>query len=156
YHCFSCKAGGDVFRFVQETERLGFLEAAELLSRRAGIAVPERRAGEQSVRRPLIDVLEAATSMYEQWLGDPTRGADARAYLEGRGTGRDAMRAFRLGIALPGWENLAQQLRGRFDDDVLVRAGLVARRDSDRGGLYDRFRNRLMVPLVAPDGTVVG
>src|SRR5262249_37899788 len=67
YHCFSCRAGGDVFRYVQETEKVGFLDAVELLSRRAGIPVPERR-GESSRRRPALEALEAAASAYEQWL----------------------------------------------------------------------------------------
>ena len=58
YHCFGCKAGGDVFRFVQETENVGFVEAVELLSRRAGIPIPERRAGEhQEVERAVVAVV---------------------------------------------------------------------------------------------------
>ncbi len=159
YHCFGCKAGGDVFRFVQETEKVGFIEAVEILSRRAGIAVPPRHgeaAGAAGGRGRLSEALEAAAQAYEQWLGDPDAGAATRAYLERRGLTRDTQRAFRLGLAPAGWENLVQRLRGRVADDVLVEAGLAARRESGRGGLYDRFRNRLMVPLVAPGGAVVG
>lgn len=158
YHCFSCKAGGDVFKFVQETEKVGFLEAVELLSRRAGIPVPERRSGGGS-RTPLLEALEAAAVAYEQWLADPVRGARVRAYLEGRGLARETVRAFRLGLAPEGWENLAQRLRGHASDEVLVQAGLLVRREGGaggRGGLYDRFRNRLMVPLLVPGGAVVG
>jgi DNA primase len=157
YHCFGCKAGGDVFRFVQETEKVGFLEAVEILSRRAGIPVPERREpGEAGARGRLHEALEAAAAAYEQWLGDPGRGAAARAYLERRGLARETQRGFRLGLAPEGWENLVQRLRGRVPEDVLVQAGLAARRETGRGGLYDRFRHRLMVPLVAPGGQVVG
>jgi DNA primase len=155
YHCFGCKAGGDVFKFVQETEKVGFLEAVELLSRRAGIPVPERRPGERGQRTGLLDALEAAAAAYEQWLGDPQAGGAARAYLERRGITRDSQRAFRLGLAPAGWDHLAGRLRGRFSEDVLVQAGLVARRDNGRG-VYDRFRDRLMVPLVATGGAVVG
>jgi DNA primase len=157
YHCFGCKAGGDVFRFVQETEKVGFLEAVEILSRRAGIPVPERReGGDAGARGRLHEALEAAAAAYEQWLGDPAGGAAARAYLEQRGLARETQRAFRLGLAPEGWENLVQRLRGRVADDALVLAGLAARRETGRGGLYDRFRDRLMVPLVAPGGQVVG
>jgi DNA primase len=158
FHCFGCKAGGDVFRFVQETEKVGFLEAVEILSRRAGIPVPERRGegGEQGVRGRLLDALEEAAVAYEQWLGDPQRGAAVRAYLEHRGVARETQREFRLGMAPVGWENLVQRLRGRVEDEVLVQAGLAARRESGRSGLYDRFRNRLMIPLVVPGGGVVG
>src|SRR5439155_15379691 len=152
-HCFSCKAGGDVFKFVQETEKVGFLEAVELLSRRAGIPVPERRgeAGATGQRSRLFEVLEAAAACFEQWLADPERGAGARAALERRGVARDTLRAFRLGLAPPGWENLAARLQGRHGEEALVDAGLCARREGARG-LYDRFRNRLMVPLIAPGG----
>ncbi len=155
YHCFSCKAGGDVFKYVQETEKIGFLEAVEWLSRRAGIPVPERRAGERSKRAPLLEALDAAATAYEQWLADPNAGAAVRAYLERRGITRDTQRAFRLGLAPAGWENLVPRLRGRFPDEVLLEARLAGRREGARS-LYDWFRNRLMVPLVAPGGAVVG
>jgi DNA primase len=155
YHCFSCNAGGDVFKFVQEREKVGFLEAVELLSRRAGIPVPERRAGERGRRAPLLEALEAAANAYEQWLGDPGIGATARAYLERRGIPRETQREFRLGLAPAGWENLVQRLRGRFSEDVLVEARLVGRREGART-LFDWFRDRLMVPLIAPGGGVLG
>jgi DNA primase catalytic core len=158
YHCFSCKVGGDVFKFVQETEKLEFLEAVEVLSRRAGIPVPERRgaAPESGGKARLLETLEAAASAYEQWLADPERGAATRSYLERRGVTRDSVRAFRLGLAPAGWENLAQRLGPRHGDERLLSAGLGVRREGARGGLYDRFRNRLMVPLVVPGGAVVG
>ncbi len=154
YHCFSCKAGGDVFRYVQETERVGFIEAVELLSRRAGIAVPERR-GEGKARRPLFEALDSAASAYEQWLADPTEGAGARHYLNERGVSAETIREYRLGVSPDAWEPLSRRLGERFGIDVLVEAGLAARRDTGKG-VYDRFRNRLMVPLIAPGGDVVG
>ncbi len=158
YHCFSCKVGGDVFRFVQETEKVGFVEAVELLSRRANIPVPERRGpgGASGQRGAVIDALEAATAAYEQWLADSAAGTAARAYLEGRGIDRESQRTFRLGIAPAGWENLTRRLSGRFPDEVLVQAGLAGRRDTGRGGLFDRFRNRLIVPLIQAGGDVLG
>ena len=163
YHCFSCKAGGDVFKFVQETEKVGFLEAVELLSRSTGIPVPDVRSGgaERGIKARLLEALEAATTAYEQWLGDPSSGASTRAYLERRGLTRDTIRGFRLGLAPAGWENLTQRLREKVPTDILVQAGLAAPRGGDDarpswGGVYDRFRNRLMVPLVAPGGAVIG
>ena len=156
YHCFSCKAGGDVFKFVQETEKVGFLEAVEILSRRAGIPVPERGApGERGLRTRLQHALDLAASAYEQWLGDPQHGATVRAYLERRGVRPETRRQFRLGLAPAGWDALLQRLRAQVGEEDLLQAGLATRRESGRG-LYDRFRNRLMVPLVAPGGAVVG
>jgi DNA primase len=156
YHCFSCKAGGDIFKFAQETEHLGFIEAVELLSRRAGIPVPERRGAPRGQRARLLEVLDAAAAAYEQWLGDPQTGATTRAYLERRGITHESIRTFRLGLAPEGWENLVRRLRGTANEAVLVEAGLAGRRDGGRGGHYDRFRNRLMIPLVASGGAVLG
>jgi len=156
YHCFSCKVGGDVFKFVQESEKVGFLEAVEMLSRRAGIPVPSRHGEGGGVRGALLEALEHAADSYEQWLRDPTRGAAARAYLARRGLSEESLRAFRLGLAPEGWQNLSDRLRARVGDDILCQAGLAARRDGEGRGLYDRFRHRLMIPLVAPGGEVVG
>ena len=159
YHCFSCKVGGDVFKFVQELDRVEFLEAVEMLSRRANLPIPERRAAGRGIRAPLLEALEAATQAYEQWLGDPDQGAMARAYLERRGLTRETLKQFRLGLAPPGWEQLISRLRGRFSEDVLIEARLAGRREPGPGrpaGIYDWFRNRLMVPLVASGGAVVG
>jgi DNA primase len=156
YHCFGCKAGGDVFKYVQETEKVGFLEAVELLSRRASIPIPERRGGgDRGKRAPLLEALDAAATQYEQWLGDPQAGALVRAYLERRGITRETQREFRLGLSLPGWENLVPRLRGRFGDEVLLEARLAGRKEGGTS-LFDWFRNRLMVPLIAPGGSVLG
>jgi len=155
YHCFSCKAGGDVFKFIQETENVGFLEAVELLSRRAGIPVPERgRPGERGARVRLVEAMEAAATAYEQWLGDPSIGAGVRAYLERRGIGEETRKRFRLGLSLDSWDALASRLRARHDDETLVTAGLASRKTSGTG-VVDRFRNRLMIPL-SSGGQVIG
>jgi len=159
YHCFSCKVGGDVFKFFQELDHMEFLDVVETLSRRANIPVPERRSAARGLRGPLLEALEAAAAAYEQWLADPRGGAESRAYLERRGLTRETMREFRLGLAPPGWENLVTRLKGRFRDEVLIEARLAGRRDGSgpRGaGLYDWFRGRLMVPLIASGGGVVG
>ncbi len=155
YHCFSCKVGGDVFKYVMESEKVGFVDAVELLSRRANIPIPERRGAVQGSRGPLLEALDAAASAYESWLGDPGVGGGARAYLERRGITRETQREFRIGFAPPGWDNLVPRLRGRFSDDSLLEARLAGRKEGARS-LYDWFRNRLMVPLVAPGGAVLG
>jgi DNA primase len=155
FHCFGCKVGGDVFKFVEETEKIGFLDAAELLSRRAGIAIPERRPGERGQRTALLDVLEQAAVAYEQWLADPTTGALVRGYLERRGITRETAKTFRLGLAPAGWENLVERLKTRAGEEILLTAGLARRREKGTG-VYDYFRDRLIVPLVANGGAVVG
>ena len=155
YHCFGCKAGGDVFKFVQETERVGFLEAVEMLSRRAGIPVPERRSGARGAKAPLLEVLAEAAAAYARWLADPETGRTARAYLEGRGLTRETLERFGVGLAPEGWTNAVDRLRGRFGEPTLIAAGLAVQREG-KPGVYDRFRNRIMVPLVQPGGEVIG
>jgi DNA primase len=153
YHCFGCKVGGDVFKFVMETEKVEFIDAVELLSQRAGIPVPERGGARSGPRTQVLEALDAAATAYEQSLADPQAGAAARTYLEQRGIAQ-TQRAFRLGLSLPGWEHLVPRLRARFSEDILIEARLAAPR---RGRTPDDwFRNRLMVPLVAPGGSVVG
>jgi len=109
------------------------------------------------LRGALGEALEAAAACYEAWLRDPARGAAARAYLAGRGLSDDTIRRFRLGLAPEGWTPLVERLRPQFPEATLVQAGLALRREGgDSRGVYDRFRHRLMIPLVAPGGAVVG
>jgi DNA primase len=107
------------------------------------------------VRARLLEAVELAAFGYEQWLRDPGRGSAARAYLAERGLRDETIRAFRLGLAPEGWQNLVDRLASRVSEDVMVQAGLAGRRDGDRG-LFDRFRHRLMIPLMASGGAVVG
>lgn len=155
YHCFGCKVGGDVFKFVMATENLEFIEAVKLLSQRAGIPVPERRVTTSGPKAQLHEALDAAALEYERWLADPHTGAAALTYLEQRGITRETQRVFRLGLSLPGWENLVPRLRSRFSEEVLIEARLAGRREGSRGA-FDWFRNRLMVPLIATGGAVIG
>ncbi|MEY4375279.1 MAG: hypothetical protein RL760_1446, partial [Candidatus Eisenbacteria bacterium] len=129
--------------------------AVKLLSQRAGIPVPERRVSTSGPKAQLHEALDAAASAYEQWLADPQTGAAARAYLEQRGITRETQRLFRLGLSLPGWENLVPKLRSRFSEEILIEARLAGRKEGSRGA-FDWFRNRLMVPLIATGGAVIG
>jgi DNA primase len=106
------------------------------------------------MRTPLLDALEQAATAYEQWLADAQRGRATREYLAGRGIAPETIRAFRLGLAPEGWDNLSTRLASRLGEDVLVQAGLAMRREG-KSGVYDRFRERLMVPLIS-GGTVIG
>ena len=159
YHCFGCKAGGDVFRFVQETEKVGFLEAVEMLSRRAGHpGARAARRGERGARAAAARGARGGGGGVRAVARRSRSAAPRRArYLERRGLdARDAARvpararARRLGEPGPA------AARPRSRDEVLVAGGLAARRETGAAALYDRFRNRLMVPLVAPGGAVVG
>ena len=156
YHCFGCGQGGDVFRFVQETEKVSFGEALRLLADRAGIRLPARRATLSS--EPLYEILEEAAEFYRRALLDPSTGKAARAVLAGRGIEEGTRDAFGMGYAPAGWDALTSRLGPRHGQAALVRAGLAVEREGGRG-MYDRFRDRLVVPLrllTGVGGRVVG
>jgi len=161
FHCFGCQKHGDVFTFVMELEGKSFVEAAEQLAGRFGIAVPRveespelRRA--RGERLAMLDLNKLAAAFYRELLADPKRGAPGRAYLERRGVSAEIAERFQLGYAPPDWGALADHLKAkRCDLELAVRVGLVAHRPR-AGGYYDRNRDRLVCPVIVPGGEVVG
>jgi DNA primase len=155
FHCFGCGAGGDIFDFVMRTASLTFMEAAEDLARRAGVALdasPQaaRRASEREV---LMRALDAAQEYFRSMLAK--HGQKARAYLSQRGVSEAMVARFGLGYAPPGWDGLLSTLQGRtYTPKVLEQAGLVALRQSG-DGYYDMFRDRLMFPILDMQDRVV-
>ncbi len=157
FHCFGCGAAGDAFTFLMRRDRLSFGEAATVLAERTGVELrpdspAERRR--RAERERCLEALAAAAAAYRAALEDGESGAAARAYLAGRGVGREAAELFGLGFAPPGgswlWRRLGQT---GLDVEVLERAGLVLRH---REGVRDRFTGRLMFPIRDEGGRVVG
>ncbi|SHO61110.1 DNA primase [Pseudoxanthobacter soli DSM 19599] len=157
YHCFGCGASGDHIRFVMETEGATFPEAVERLAGDAGVQMPARDAASEwreEVRRTLGDVVALADRFFQQTLRTPA-GADARAYIERRGLSVDTVRTFGIGYAPAERDALKRHLAAEgIDEMMMVDAGLVIRPDDGRPG-YDRFRNRLMIPIHDLKGRVV-
>lgn len=161
YHCFGCQKHGDVFTFVMELEGKSFVDAAEQLGARFGIAVPRleespelRRA--RGERVAMLDLNKVATAFYREMLAEPKRGEPGRAYLEKRGVSAETAAKFQLGYAPADWGALAEHLAAkRVDLELAVRIGLVAHRPR-AGGYYDRNRDRLVCPVVVPGGDVAG
>jgi len=152
YYDFSSGQGGDVFTFMQTMEGLDFKGALTMLAERAGVELHRESRGARDARDRLYDVLEEACRRYETALAEH---ADARAYLAERGLEPGTMRAFRLGFAAEGWTTLGDTLtRAGYDAHDLETAGLTKR--GERGGMYDRFRSRIMFPLTDPAGRVIG
>lgn len=148
YHCFGCKASGDVFKFVQETETLSFGDALRKLAERAGVQL-EQKYGER-VSRDLYDINDFALKYFRSHL----RG-DALAYFQGRGLTAQVIEEFELGYAPDGWDGLLQQARAHgLSERSLLDAGLLTQ--NDQGRVYDRFRNRVMFPIRDHLGRLVG
>lgn len=168
YHCFGCGASGDVFRFVQETEGLNFVEAIKHLAARVGITVEDdlsdaERKQQQSAHRrdeQLYAVNATAAGFFEKMLASHPSRAAAHNELTARGLGdekanEDVLRAFRIGYAPLGWEGLTNHLKAAgLDLRAAETAGLIAPRKQG-GGYYDRFRHRLMFAVVDLNGRVI-
>jgi DNA primase len=156
FHCFGCGAHGDVLAFVMRAETLGFMEAVERLAAEAGMEVPrpqpEDRA-RQEQEKTLHTVLEAACRFFEGQLAAGA-GAEARAYLAGRGLDKAALERFRLGFAPAGNALLKQHLLREFPVSLIEAAGL-ARLPEDGRESFDYFRNRVMFPILDRKGAVV-
>ncbi len=161
YYCFGCQASGDVFTFVQETEGVDFRGALELLADRYGIELEleredPREAERRAKRERLLELLARTTAYYERYLWESTEAGRARDYLHGRGLSEEALRAFRVGYAPSAWDRVLLASRhGGFSERELYETGL-AQRSQENGRPYDRFRGRIMFPLVDLRGRVLG
>lgn len=153
FHCFGCGVGGDVFSFVMKHDGLTFPEALEMLARRAGVAIPEKRAGEGPDRAQLVDAVRAAVRYYRGKLKGGA-GGSARRYLADRGVPDRLLNSFYIGLAPGGGHALLDYLGKRFPVEVLVQAGLVGQ--GEGGGLYDRFRERIVIPILSVGGEPIG
>ena len=157
YHCFGCQANGTAISFLMEYARLDFVEAIEELAHRVGVELPKGGGGstpERPASEPLFAVLDRARHFYRQQLRQHPQAARAVDYLRSRGVSGEAAGAFHIGFAPPGWDNLVRSLGAERTQDALVKAGLAAQRDG--GGLYDRFRDRIVFPILDRRGRVIG
>ena len=160
FHCFGCKKGGDVFSFWMEYHGTTFPEAMRDLAEKYGVAYsPSPHSTEEKkkaeARKSLFRINEISARHFERILADPHSGSAGRAYFERRKIGGDSGAAFRLGFAADEWDGLLKQLRkAGVDPETAVEAGVVVR---GRGGNpYDRFRGRVIFPLIDQRGQVVG
>ncbi|MDR1081478.1 MAG: DNA primase [Deltaproteobacteria bacterium] len=151
FYCFGCKAGGDSFRFMQLMYSMSFPEAVRELASRYGIDLPEEDGPDDGPgvsrerRRRLLEAAQAAGDLFHEYLLSPD-GKRVRNYLRSRGVTDRVVRSFRLGYCPPSSHWLSRQLLSMgFEEDVLVDAGLA--KPGQFGGIYDLFRNRVMVPI---------
>ena len=155
YYCFGCKKGGGVINFVMEMENLSYPDAVYFLAKRANLPVPEQNRGEENRLRSRLLALnrDAARFFYDQ-LHSP-KGEAVRRYMEGRKiTNRNATN-FGLGAAADEWDCLLRAMTEKgYTRSELLSAGLVVQ--NKNGGLYDKFRKRLIFPIIDVRGDVLG
>mgnify|MGYP001136962833 CR=1 FL=1 len=160
WHCFgACSEGGDVFTFVMKREGWDFRTALEELARRAGVELrprtPAQAQAEEKADR-LREILAVAAKYYHHLLRHAPEAEVARAYVARRGLSEETVERFLLGYSLPGWERTRAHLTEQgYSVEELIEAGLLVQREDGSGG-YDRFRDRLMIPIRDAKGHVIG
>lgn len=156
FYCFGCGAGGDVITFIRRIENLEYMEAVRFLAEKCGLTVPDsQQEDERAVqRRRILEInRETARFFHAQLMSE--QGKQAYDYLTRRGRDRKTIRHFGLGYAPEGWRVLSDYLKTKgFTEKEMVAANVAV--NSKRGSVYDRFRNRVMFPIIDLRGNVVG
>ncbi len=160
FHCFGCGAGGDVFKFVMDYEKVDFVTAVNILAEKTGVEIVyEGGKPENSGNKDVLFKLHTdAATFYHRMLLDSPECEEARRYLEERDLPLEIIKDWQIGCAPQGWEELRTRARKKgYSDEQMEAAGLVV--PSDRGGktsYYDRFRGRIMFPICDQMGRVIG
>ena len=156
YYCFGCHKGGGAINFLMEAENLSFVDAVRNLARRAGMQVPESDfdKGRKEKRERLLEMNKEAARYFHSQLYTP-QGAQALDYLRRRGLTKNTLTNFGLGFAPDSWDGLLNVLAEKgYDKKLVLEGGLAV--SNDRGRIYDRFRNRVMFPIIDVRGSVIG
>ncbi len=157
YKCFGCGAGGDVIKFLMEIEGIDFRDALERLADKVGVKLLTKKFDGGEQKQKLLEVLDLSARYYHWLLTAAKPGEEALKYLTERGISKKLIETFNIGFALPGWDNLINYLvnKKKYKEDLLERAGLINRRGNG-SGYFDKFRGRIMFPLLDAGGKVVG
>ena len=156
YHCFGCGKGGGVISFVMEVENLPYLDALRLLAKRAGVEFPEQNMDQRSRRKRarLLELNKETARFFHSQLHGPA-GRQGLEYLQRRGLSRGIMTRFGLGFAPDNWDSLIRAMAQKgYEKGDLLEAGLAV--SSQKGRIYDRFRGRVMFPIIDLRGDVIG
>ncbi len=157
YHCFGCGAHGSAIGFLMDYDHMNFVEAIEELASDAGLEVPREEGATDRPRQDfsrLYELLEQANRFFQQQLREHPEASRAVEYLKKRGLSGEIARDFGIGFAPPGWDHYRHLVKDQADIRALQTAGLVSTGDS--GKPYDRFRDRIMFPIIDSRGRVAG
>ncbi len=164
WYCFGCQKGGDIFSFLMEIEGLEFREALERLAERTGVDLPKFQKinpEEKSQKQKLYEILEVSAKFYQYQFEKSVKAEPIKKYLKDRTIKLAQFKEFRIGFAPDTWTNLLEFLLSRNHNLVdIARSGLMVQKDGTSGALkadyYDRFRNRIMFPVIDVLDRVVG
>ena len=151
FHCFGCGIGGNVFHFLMRYRQCSFREAVEEVANRYGLSLPKTKMTPKEeeayrLKKDILTINEQAARFYHQYLTEEKDAERAREYLRARGIGRDTISDYMLGYAPPRWDALTQFLQRKGVSTALaIQGGLLIERED--GGVYDRFRDRIIFPI---------
>jgi DNA primase len=155
FYCFGCGTGGDIFKFLALTERFTFPEAVEHVAARVGIELPRRRKNtRENEKDDLYEVIDDASAAFNQALKWTPNTADE--YLRNREVPADVITKYGFGFAPDSWDYILRRLGQKHGEKRLEQAGLITSRKEGKSGFYDRFRNRLIIPIHSDTGALVG
>ncbi len=155
FYCFGCGVGGDVFTFTGLIENLDYIEAVKLLAERSGVTLPQDGYDDsmQRLKNKIYDINRDTARFFHSYLMSPD-GKWALDYLTGRGLTLKTIRHFGLGAAPDSWDMLIKHLKGKgYSESDMIAANVVGK--SQRGTLYDRFRKRVMFPIINIRGNII-
>jgi DNA primase len=161
FYCFGCHAGGNVFSFIMQHEGLSFPEAVRELGRKYGIEIPEShltpgQKRQYLEREKLCRINELAMRFFRDTLNNASSGHQAKAYLVGRGMTQKIIEGHHLGYSPNRWDGLLQHMKQKkVPLDLLAKSGLIIPRKNNNG-YYDRFRDRIMFPILDTNKQVIG
>ena len=157
YHCFGCHAGGNVFKFLMEYEKISFIESIQELAEKTGIPldIEEDNSGEKQTEQEILyDINTTVARYFSNNLLQEVEGKTARRYFEERKIKPQSMRSFGLGYAIPGKDSLVNYLtENNIDIERALTLGLIGSHEGGR--LYDKFSGRIIFPIFSPNGRVV-
>jgi DNA primase len=154
FYCFGCGTGGDVFKFLTLTERFTFPEAVEHVASRYGIELPKKkRSQRENDKDDLFELMDDASEAFHQALEWTPNDADD--YLKNRRVPADVIKKYGFGYAPGSWDYILRRLSQKHGEKRLEAVGLITPR-KEKTGYYDRFRNRLMIPIHSDTGALVG
>ncbi len=154
FHCFGCGAGGNVFSFLMKQEQKDFLEVVEMLAEQVGVEIPkDSKFSSQTSEKneQLTSINHIAQDFYHEFLLTKREAEGARQYLKHRGIEEAAIKNFKLGYASESWDLLIRHIKGKASEKLIEKSGLAIKR-KDAEGYYDRFRHRIMFPILDVKG----
>lgn len=156
FHCFGCGAGGDVITFVMKAENLEYIEAVRFLAQRAGMSMPDEAKNNDlsRLKARILEINRMAARFFNQTLMKDSRGEKGRLYFKSRQLSTKTITKYGLGYAPDEWRYLTDYLKSQgCREDEIVAANLA--RQSQKGGIYDSFRDRVMFPIIDLRGNVI-